>query len=139
MPSGVQVKLHFLPPKTSATQTRKSKHQLELEDQEAKAHAASISHHRAGRRGVQGHRGQNPTHAPLAEVSTYSRQLLPVREGDLALQTKQKQRDWDSQGLAWIKTGPLDPFLRLPNDLNIRDRNTLFFCKRSSHKIMAVQ
>ena len=124
----VKVKLLFLPSKTPSTHARKSKHQLELEDQEARAHAASIAHHRAGRGGTQGHKGQR--HA-LQQESTVSRRLLPVMEDDLALQKKQNQRDWNSQGLAWIKTGPLDPFLVLPTDLDIKDRNMLFHCKRA--------
>ena len=62
--------------------------------------------------------------------SNYARWLVPVLDDDLALQKKQEQRNWKSQGLAWIKTGPLDPFLRLPADLDMKDRNMLFYCKR---------
>ena len=123
--------LLFLPAKTLST--RKSKHQVELEDQKARAHAASISHHRAGRGVKNGSKVRTCVRGAEAADSgaTDTRWLFPVVGDDLAVQKQQSstQRMCQSQGLAWIKTGPLDPFLRLPTDLDIKDRNMLFHCK----------
>lgn len=124
MPPSGTVTLLFLPSKTPANNYRKSKRQLEIEDQEARAHAASISHHRAGRCGKP--KGQIRT---IDHGSTCDRRPLPLVEEDFALREAQTQSEWTSQGLAWIKTGPLDPFFYLPTDLNMKDRNLLFFCK----------
>jgi hypothetical protein len=141
-----RIKLLFLPSKTPST--HKSKHEQELEVQEARAHAASIAHHRAGRgantrtgqqreqpsrRGGGGGGGVGTVADP-----TYSRWLLPVvAVGEKSAAAKRHPRDLQdrnvkaqqSQGLAWIKTGPLDPFLQLPVELDIKERNMLFYCE----------
>lgn len=132
MASAGKIQLLFLPSKTPATQTRKSKHELDVEDQEARAHARShasrIAWRRIGHDAVLAYGGQDRAHGPLEGVSTRSRWRLPVREHD---HTSQKERSRNSQSphLSMIKTGALDPFFRLPVDLDIQERNMLFYCK----------
>ncbi|OCT52661.1 hypothetical protein CLCR_10957 [Cladophialophora carrionii] len=139
------IKLLFLPSKTPST--RKSKHEEELEVQQARAHAASIAHHRAGRKGASTsnrpksgeQRGQHPSQssAVAGPLPSYSRWLLPVvvdkpgtaPEQDDRQPQQRTSKAQQSQGLAWIKTGPLDPFFQLPADLDIKERNLLFYCE----------
>lgn len=103
-------KLLFLPSKTP--QNHKSKRQLQLEDQEARSHAASVAHSR----GRSNH----------ASIQTKTGSKLVQRESAGPEYASAIQH---SQGLAWIKTGPLDPFLRLPGEMKMQERNMLFHCE----------
>lgn len=104
-------KLLFLPSKTP--ENRKSRRQLQLEDQEARSHAAAVAHSRS--RNNNATKQTKPASKTVVQRASASPEYVSPNQ--------------HSQGLLWIKTGPLDPFLILPGEVKMEERNMLFHCK----------
>jgi hypothetical protein len=134
-----QMKIHFLPARTTTSKKQNSR-QRQSELTEAKSHAAAVAHHRAGR-GYEGRILTSSVSKPVFEKvalvgrddeewkSKQKQEQVQHHQPQQQMVLVQKQREVSPhEGLNWIKTGVLDPFLRLPMELHVEDRRLLYFC-----------
>ncbi|ETN41887.1 uncharacterized protein HMPREF1541_03826 [Cyphellophora europaea CBS 101466] len=108
--------IHFLP--TKKLKEAITNRERELISAEARSHAATIAHRRRTSP-VGGGCALRTSHA-IVKKKRFSKS--PVLR-----QEPQKQPQRLVAGLAWIKTGKLDPFLQLPCELGPQDRRLLYF------------
>jgi hypothetical protein len=120
------VKVHFLAVDTPGNV--RSVRQRNLNRAEALSHAATISHLRAGR-GILPTEDEDDKQKVLGTTEANRR---PARKGQRSSyhnKAVQKQRGQHQGVVVQMKTGVLDPFIKLPINLSARDRQLLHVCE----------